>query len=346
MLERVVAARFDGVEDGEAAATEHFEVDAEASVDHFCERHAFVEEHAGASDEFLHQADVRVAEILSNDVGFGDFMRGGDVERDVDAAFLEVARDVLPKISELERGAGGVGKMLAFGVAIAAEIENETADGIRGVDAVVDDGVPVGIALDGLVLAEGLQQVGEGLLRNVFRDDGLTQCDENRVPGLVVIAGVEFALPPIEKFEGAIRVGNFVAEVVGPAAVGVDVVEMLVEFFGEEPGDDVEIFVVVRGEPTGVLLRGGGGAAGGRDVGGESEFVGTEHSKLFSKVEESLRGLKPPAVMSRLKPRPTKLYNGRTRNMRGERKRMGEVESKHPPSQTEGGAPKGRGETL
>jgi hypothetical protein len=55
---------------------------------------------------------------------------------------------------------------------------------------------------------------------------------------------------------------------------------MLVEFFGEEPGNDVEIFVVVGGEPAGVLLCGVGGAAWGRDVGGEGEFVGMEH---FSK---------------------------------------------------------------
>src|SRR5580704_5389321 len=206
MLERVVATGFDGIEHGEATATEHLEVDAKASVDNFCERHAFVEEDASASDEFLHQADVRVGEILSNDVGLGDFMRGRDIERDVDAALFEVARDVLPEIGELERGAGGIGEMLTFGVAIAAEVENETADGICGVDAVVDDYVPVGIALDGLVLAERFQQVGEGLLRNVFRDDGLTQCDEDGVLRMTVVAGVEFALPPVEEFEGAIRV--------------------------------------------------------------------------------------------------------------------------------------------
>jgi hypothetical protein len=68
---------------------------------------------------------------------------------------------------------------------------------------------------------------------------------------------------------------------------------MLVELFGEEPGDDVEIFVVVGGEPAGVLLRDFDGAAGGRDVGGEGEFVGTEHSKLFSKVEVT-SGAKAP----------------------------------------------------
>ena len=119
--------------------------------------------------------------MLGDDVGFGDFVRGGDVERDVDAAFFEIARDVLPEIGELERGAGRVGEMLAFGVAIAAEIENEAADGIRGVDAVVDDGVPIFVAFYELILAKGFEQVGEGLLRNVLREHGFAKGDEDGV---------------------------------------------------------------------------------------------------------------------------------------------------------------------
>jgi len=52
---------------------------------------------------------------------------------------------------------------------------------------------------------------------------------------------------------------------------------MLVEVFRQEPGNHVEIFVVVGGEPTSVLLGGFGSAAVRGEVGGECEFVGTEH---------------------------------------------------------------------
>ena len=58
------------------------------------------------------------------------------------------------------------------------------------------------------------------------------------------------------------RVGNFVAEIVGPAAIRVDVVKMLMKFLREQPGDDVEIFVVMRGQPARVMLRLFGRAAG------------------------------------------------------------------------------------
>jgi len=48
-----------------------------------------------------------------------------------------------------------------------------------------------------------------------------------------VVARVQLSLPPVEELESAGAIRDFVAEIIGPAAVGVDVVEMLMEFFGE-----------------------------------------------------------------------------------------------------------------
>src|SRR5258705_7190692 len=47
VVERVVSAGLDGVEDGEAAATEHIEIDAGAEVPQFIKRGALVEKMAG-----------------------------------------------------------------------------------------------------------------------------------------------------------------------------------------------------------------------------------------------------------------------------------------------------------
>src|SRR5579859_4544565 len=98
---------------------------------------------------------------------------------------------------------------------------------------------------------------------------------------LTFIAEVEFALPPVEEFEGAGRVRNFVAEVVGPAAVGVDIIEMLMKLFRQKPGDDFEIFVMMRGEPFRELLGGLRRAARGGGVCGNGEFTGTQHFYLL-----------------------------------------------------------------
>ena len=139
-------------------------------------------------------------------------------------------------------------------IAITAQIKDEAADGIRGVKAVADHRVPSLIALRSLILPESFQQIGERLLGNIFIEDGLAQRYENRMRRLAFITKIEFAFPPIEKFEGARGVRDFIAEVVGPAAVRINVVEMLVEFFRQEPGDDIEILVVVSGEPLCELL--------------------------------------------------------------------------------------------
>ena len=90
-------------------------------------------------------------------------------------------------------------------------------------------------------------------------------------------------LPPVQEFEGACCSGDFVTEVVGPAAICVDVVEMLMQFFREQPGNYVEIFVMMGCEPARVVLRGFRRAARRRRVRGDFEFVRTQH--LLSNVE-------------------------------------------------------------
>src|SRR5208282_848389 len=101
--------------------------------------------------------------------------------------------------------------------------------------AIADDGIPVGIALYGLILAKGFQEIGEGSLGDILRDDRFTQGNEDGMRGLAFVAGIQFSLPPVEQFERTGGVRDFVAEIIGPAAVGVDVVEMLVKRFGEKP---------------------------------------------------------------------------------------------------------------
>src|SRR5712692_168090 len=96
---------------------------------------------------------------------------------------------------------------------------------------------------------------------------------------LAFVAGVQLALPPMEQIQSARRIGNFVAEIIGPAAVGIDVVEMLVQRFGEKPRYDVEIFVVTSGEPLRVLLCFFRRAAGLGRVPRDVDFAGEQHQE-------------------------------------------------------------------
>ena len=186
----------------------------------------------------------------------------------------------MPEIGELQSRAGGVGEALALVVAIAAEIEDKTADGIGGIDAVVQDGIPSCVALDGLILPKSPQQIGKRLLWDFFRDDGVTKGDEYGMRWISLEARVQLMFPPIEQLEGALRIGDFVAEIVGPAAIRIYVIEMLMQFFREQPGNHIEVFVVMRGEPARVVLRGFRRAAWSRRIGGDFEFVGAQHLHL------------------------------------------------------------------
>ena len=71
------------------------------------------------------------------------------------------------------------------------------------------------------------------------------------------VAGVEFALPLIEEFEGGGGVSDFVAEIVRDAAVGVDVEEMLAQAAGQEPASDGEVLVMRAREAGTVFTRSG-----------------------------------------------------------------------------------------
>src|SRR5690348_12803503 len=173
LVKRVVTGGLDRIENGEAAPAEHFQINAEALIHHFCERQTFCKQGTRASDQMLHQANVAVIKAAFDDIIFRKAMRCDSIKRNIDAAFVQVARNVLPEIGKLQSGAGGVGKALALLVAIAAEIEDQTAHGIRRIEAVAENRVPIRITLGRLVLAKRLEQIGERLPGNVFGDNRL-----------------------------------------------------------------------------------------------------------------------------------------------------------------------------
>ena len=106
-------------------------------------------------------------------------MSGQSVERNVDATLFEIARNVLPEIRQLQCGAGEIGKLLALGVAIAAEIQHQAAYRIRRIHAVVEHAIPRGIALHSLVLPECPQQIAERLLRNILGANRFAQRNQH-----------------------------------------------------------------------------------------------------------------------------------------------------------------------
>ena len=255
----------DGVENFLPAAAEEFEIDGEGFVYFFNERQAAEKPFVGALDfELHHLAEGVGIEILSQ-IFFRHCELPQVFERKINSAFGIVDGDVLPEIGELQSGAGVIGELLAFGVVIAAEIEDEMADRIGRVTAVGENIVKGFETGDGLVLAEGDEEIGEF----VFRDGELvhrgSESNENGMAGHASIAGVEFDFPFVEQGERRGGIADFVAEIVGNTAVGVEVEEILTEMLGKKPGGYRKIFIVRAGKLAAVFVGFGERGSGGRD---------------------------------------------------------------------------------
>ena len=83
---------------------------------------------------------------------------------------------------------------------------------------------------------------------------------KHRMRGLAAVHAVQFSTPPIEQPQALSLVSDFVAQIVRPAAEGIDVVEILMQALGKQKADDVEILVVMRRQPASI----GAGLFGGR----------------------------------------------------------------------------------
>ena len=128
------------------------------------------------------------------------------------------------------------------------------ADRVRGVTAVGQDVVESFETGDSLILAEGDEKVGEFVFWDGKLFDGLGQGHENRVSRIALIAGVEFGQPLIKQCQGGSGVTDFVAQIVGDAAVSVNVQKILAQVFGQEPGGDRKVFVMRTGELAAELM--------------------------------------------------------------------------------------------
>jgi hypothetical protein len=250
---------------------EKLDTGAKGWGEHGMELGALGKQGAGASEEIAHQSGVVAIEVTVFDRSFRDTVDGGYVKRYVDSALTEVTADILPEIGQLESGAGGVRGVLAPGITAATEKKNEAAYGIRGIAAIGEDGFPGAIARGALVLAERGEEIAEGIDGDIEFADGGGKRDEHGMRGRAGIAAIQLVLPGGEKNEGTGRIAGFIADIVSPAAIGVDACEMRTKVGRKKPSDDVEILVVIRGEPANVIKGLGFRASWGRQRTGDLE---------------------------------------------------------------------------
>src|SRR5579859_3685520 len=185
-----------------AAAGEQFQIDSEFAVHLAHERKSLLEPVVGALDLELHQLAKGGRVPPAGKIGFGHGKAAQVFERKIDAALCVIHANVLPKVGELQGGASVIGKLLALSIAVSAQVKDQMADGIGRVVAVSEDIAEGFKAGDGLILAEGRQQVGTFVFRNLKLADGFGQGHEYRMFRGAAVTSIEFGMPLIEQGEG------------------------------------------------------------------------------------------------------------------------------------------------
>jgi len=245
----------DGVENLLSTTTKKIQVDGKLPAYFTDQRQALLEPLAPTCNFETHHLTKLGRVVAAGDVGLFDSIFPKIFEGKIYPAFVIVDADVLPEIRELQRGAGEIGKLLAFRITISAEIKDEMTDRIGGVAAVSEQVVEGFVPCDRLVLAEGGEQIGELMPGNVEFADGAGEGNENGMARIAVVAGVEFGFPLIEQLQGGCGASSFVAKIVGYPAVGVNVKKVLAEAFGQEPSGNGKIFVMGAGQAFAVRVR-------------------------------------------------------------------------------------------
>src|SRR5260370_9051396 len=259
----------DRVQNFLAAAAKQFEVDGEFSVDFFYQRQTAMKPLTGALNLNPHHLAEGLSVAVRSDVFLAHPEPAKALDRQINAAFGVVDAHVLPEICQLQRAAGEIGKLLAFGVIVAAEVEHKMAYWVGRITAVSQEIIEAFVARDGLVLTEGTQQVREFVLGNFEGFNCFPQRNKDRMLGMALIADIQFGFPLVEQSQRVASVSDFVTQIIGDAAVGVDIAEVLAQAARKKPGGDGKILVMAARQTAAVFagLRGRRCAGGGRVVG-------------------------------------------------------------------------------
>ena len=141
-------------------------------------------------------------------------------------------------------------------IAIAAQSQHQPSHRIRGIAAVFEQLFEIAITRDGLILLERFDQIVEQDLREVRAARRFLSArqipDARRGPHTSPAIRSRHHVKQPQALRG---VADLIAQIVRPAAEGIDVVEVLMQPLGQQEADDVEIFVVMGRQPARVSQR-------------------------------------------------------------------------------------------
>src|SRR6516164_9563561 len=108
MVQRVIPNCLNGIKHGDSSATEHVQVHAELARHHLGKGQSLMEQSPRTSNQLLHEKHIALIELLFEDFVLTKPISLGAIQRNVNAPFFEVTRNVLPEICKLQSRAGRV----------------------------------------------------------------------------------------------------------------------------------------------------------------------------------------------------------------------------------------------
>ncbi len=174
---------FDGVQNFLPAAAEEFDVGGQCAIDFPDQRLALRKPFPRAFDFKLHHLAERGSVFAVADYCFAHAEAAQVFEGKINSSFGKIRAHVLPEVRELQRGAGVIGKLLALGIAVSADIKHKVAHRIRRIPAIAQQIVERFVAADTLILPESGQQIREFMFRNFKLAHGFGERDKYGMPG-------------------------------------------------------------------------------------------------------------------------------------------------------------------
>lgn len=168
--------------------------------------------------------------------------------RQINSSQLSIATHILAKIRQLQSRANLIGQPSSLCVKALGQIQHEVTDGIGRAAAIVLELGERLVPLDPPILPKGIEQCEERLAGDLEPLDRGPECSENGMSTgrSLVITLHEPCFPFVQPPQAFRIVHDPVGEIIGEAAIGVEVVEILAKSPGrEQPADDE---VLVMGE--------------------------------------------------------------------------------------------------
>ncbi len=166
------------LQDAFATGDDGTHLEADATGQRQTQWGAGLQQVAGALDLELHEQAPGAVAAAFGDLAFVDAVFAHLVLREVDAVFFVIDRHVLQEIDDLQRGTDGIRHADVARRSLAVEVQQQAADRIGRAAAIIHDFAEIGVAGLGHVLAEGVEQVIEGLQRQLMLADGVLKADE------------------------------------------------------------------------------------------------------------------------------------------------------------------------